>query len=167
MALAKGMSITDCNEQIAKFSKATHCYAVVKDMVYARSRAEKRGVKTSRLPFAMFGKAIGLSPIVEITRNSVVPITLKPGFKTGVNTVLEYAIESIEAGLYFPIISVNYAGDIEEIRNIKNYQRLQEIADQHKVRLVEGVMSLTATLNYDPETFSIGIAPKLQDTKPS
>lgn len=153
-------------EKLENFKKVCKSFTVVKDTMHARHRAKLRGVETVGLPTALIGKAVGLAAIVLMQNDVNSHIALKLGYKKMVNRLLDYACERIEEGLFFPFINISYGGDLSEIDEFESYQKLQKIAKTNGVTVLEGVMSLTAGVNYGPKTMSLGIAPKNHKAQP-
>jgi len=86
-------------------------------------------------------------------------VVVKLGYEKMVNRLLSYACDRIEQGLYLPFVNIFYAGNMSDISYLDQYQR-------YNVTILESVMSLAAGVNYGPQAFSVGIAPRDQSIEP-
>ncbi|GAA6139454.1 hypothetical protein NBRC116583_32010 [Arenicella sp. 4NH20-0111] len=166
MLLSRGTEIQEYTATIEKFTKVVRTYVIVRDLLYTRQRAIEKGVKTIGFGAALLGKTVGLTPIVEICNDVTTPISTKRGFDSALERLIDYTIDRIKDGLYIPIVNISYAGDLNDIKNLDVIAKLQDVANQHKVKLMFGVMGLGSSTVYGPGGFSIGIAPKNQKSKP-
>ena len=153
-------------EIVNKFIKVTRTYVIVRDLVYSRNRALQRGVKTIGYSAALLGKTIGLTPIVEITQDKNTPVATIKSFFGALEQIVIYLTQRIEEGLFFNVINISYAGDLQDLFAIASIERLKSVAEQHKVKLLFGVMGLASSTVYGPGAFSVGIAPKNQSDSP-
>ncbi len=164
--LNKGTEIQDYTRIMNKFTKVVRTYAIVKDIYYTRQRGLEKGIDSVGLAPALLGKAVGLTPVVEIYDDKTTPVTAKLGFEKALESLIEYTIERIQEGLYTPVVNISYAGDLNDITKLPVIDRLRETAQKHKVKLLFGVMRLGASSMYGPGGFSIGLAPKNGKDKP-
>ncbi len=163
---SKEADFTTFGAKLNRFKTVCKSFTVVKDTMHARHRAKLRGVDTVGLPTALIGKAVGLAPIVLMQSDVNSHIAVKPGYEKMVNRLLSYVCEQIEHGLYLRFVNICYAGDLKDIQSFDQYQRLVDTAKAHKVKILESVMSLAAGVNYGPQAFSVGIAPKNHTAEP-
>lgn len=167
MLLSKGSDLQEYTRTIEKVTKIVKTYVIVRDLLYTRKRAIEKGVKTVGLGAALLGKTVGLTPIVEICNDVTTPISTKRGFDNALNQLVNYAIDRIKDGLFIPVVNLSYAGDITDLDAYAVIGELKEVAQEHKVKLLFGVMGLGSSTVYGPGGFSIGIAPKNQTQKPA
>jgi len=165
--LSKGTSYNDYISVMQKFTRMVHCYGVVPDVLYSRARAMDKGIKSLSFPAALFGKTVGLNPIVRITYDhQTKPVLMKRGMENAIDSLLNYATERVKEGLYTPIVNLSYAGDPSELEALKSFQRLLSNAKKRKINVLVGVMSLAAGVVFGPGALTMGIAPKDQKAVP-
>jgi len=168
MILSKGISYNDYANTIQKFTRVVHNYGVVTDVLYSRARAQEKGIKSLSLPAALIGKTVGLNPIVQISHDHVTkPVAMKRGIDASVNSLFDYASEQIGSGLYAPIINISYAGNTDDLNQFESYATLLKTAQENKVKVLIGIMSLAAGVIFGPGAVTLGIAPKNQSAAPS
>lgn len=164
--LSRGMEYTQYKTQIGKFKRAAKGYLVIKDMAYARHRAKLRGVKTMALPVAVIGKLVGLSPIALNHDESLTVVGLNTSYQKSANKLFSYARQRLRDGLYFDALNITIAGSPDDLEQFTEYRALKKDAEKAKVKLLVGVMSLSASINCGPGTIGLGIAPKNQAEEP-
>ena len=167
MLLTRGADTRKYPQSIEKFTQVARTYVIVRDLLYSRQRAKEKGIKTVSMGAALVGKAVGATPIVEITRDNTVPIATKRGFDSAVESLIEHCIDMIEEGLYFNFINVSYAGDLTDLNKMDAIKKLKSIASLHKVKVLFSVMGLASGTVYGAGGFAIGIAAKNQAVRPS
>ena len=167
MILNTGKSYRDFLKIIKSFTKAVHCYGTVTDVLYTRTRALDKGLKTISLPAALIGKAVGLNPVVQIKYDHITtPVAKKRGIENSIDSMLYYARSRVKEGLYAPIVNINYAGDIQNLKNLTSFQKLAATAEKKNVRILTGVMGLASGVVFGPGAATLGIAPKNQKAVP-
>ncbi len=167
LILSRGISFNRYIQTIQKLRHVVHNYGVVTDVMYSRARALDKGIKTISLPAAVFGKSVGLNPIVRISYDhETKPVLMKRGIESGINSLLKYATKRVREGLYAPIINLSYAGDRVDVENLPAYQRLLSSARKRNVTVLLGVMGLSAGVIFGPRALTMGIAPKNQTSVP-
>jgi len=92
---------------------------------------------------------------------------MKRGTDASMNSLFEYAAQSIEDGLYLPIINLSYAGNTEDLHQFESYAHLLKTAEENNVKVLIGVMGLAAGVIFGPGAITLGIAPKNQTAIPS
>ncbi|MCH2190551.1 MAG: DegV family protein [Gammaproteobacteria bacterium] len=160
--LSKEQDFERATEIIKQFINVTRTYVIVRDLVFSRKRALQRGVKTIGYSTALLCKTIGLTPIVEITRDKTTPVSTQKSFFGALEQIVVYLIQRIEEGLFYNVININYAGDLDDLFALSSMERLKSVANQYQVKLLFGVMGLASSAVYGPGAFSVGIAPKNQ-----
>ncbi len=164
--LSRGTDYQSYKDQVEKIRHFVKGYTVVKDILYTRNRAHSLGISSVGFSRAFIGQAMGVSPITRFTRDVMTPIVLKPGFEKAVNRTCKYAIDRIRDGLLFPMVTISYGGDLKDLDDFEGVAKLRSIASKHNVKVVMGMMSLCGSINYSTGSFSLGIAPKDQDSEP-
>jgi len=152
---SKESDFTVYTKKLNQFKAVCKSFTVVKDTLHARHRAKLGGVAT-----------VGLAPVVLMQNDINSHVVVKPGYEKMVNRLLSYACNRIEQGLYLPFVNICYAGNMSDISYLDQYQRLKEVAKKYNVTILESVMSLAAGVNYGPQAFSVGIAPRDQSIEP-
>ena len=151
------------NEDIARrkmdvLSEKIHTYIIPKDIVLARSRGVKRGENNISKSKAFLAGALGINPIIcNMNDSSHVATTIR-GFDKAVKAIFDHARSRIEAGLYSPIITVNYAGSLEVLKTMPGYSELEMAAKAKKLMLVPSVASIACGVYASPGSISLALA---------
>ncbi len=164
--LSKGADIHQYTRVLEKFTKVVRSYAIVRDIYYSRQRALEKGIKSVGLAPALIGKAVGLTPIIENYADEGRPVATKRGADKAMESLFRYAIDRVKDGLYIPVINISYAGDLDDIHSMPIVSELKDVAKEHKVSVLFGVMKLGSSMMYGPGGMALGIAPRNSKDKP-
>lgn len=165
--LSKGTSPEAAVEKADKFKKNVKTYSVISDLLQARTRMKMTGHKTISMTSAVSGQLKRNAPLVSLCNDEFKINHLKIGYKHAIKILFEYAERCIDSGLHMPIIHVSYAGKIRDLHAMQQFQSLQTKAKEHGVKVISGMMSISACINYSAGSISLGIAPKDMSTEPS
>lgn len=139
-------------------SEKIHTFIIPRDIVLARSRGVKRGEHNISKGKAMLAGALGIRPIIcNVNDSSHVPATIR-GFEKASESLFDHACTRIEAGLYSPIITVNYAGSKEVLQALPGYDRLCDFASAKKIKVVPSVASIACAVYASPGSLSLALA---------
>lgn len=139
-------------------SEKIHTFIVPKDIVLARARGVKRGEHNISKGKAFFANALGIHPLIcNMNDSSYVPATIR-GFDNAVKALFDHARSRIEAGLYSPIITVNYAGSMEVLKSMPGYSDLERATKAKKLMLMPCVASIACGVYASPGSISLALA---------
>lgn len=155
----QGVSRRELLEGSKSMADYIQSYAAPMDVHYLRERARRKGDRSIGFLSAHLGKALNICPIIyggqDITENMG---TVK-GHENAVNRIAMHAMRCIEKGLRTPLISVAYAGPLEDLDRYSALQELKEMAAAHGVRIATSVHMLAPTIILGPGTFTLAVAP--------
>ncbi len=154
-------------EKAEVFKKNIKTYSVISDLLKARARMKMIGHKTISMRSAVSGQLKRDAPLVSVCNDEFKIHHLKIGYKHAIKILFEYAEKCIDSGLNIPIIHVSYAGKIRDLHAMQEFQSLQAKAKENRVKVISGMMSISACINYSAGSVSLGIAPKDMTTEPS
>lgn len=80
------------------------------------------------------------------------------GFDNGLVKLFEKAKQAIENKLSVNVITMSYAGDLNDIYNNKDYKKFIAYAKSKGVPTLVSIMSTTATVNVGPGSGSFSLA---------
>lgn len=124
-------------------SEKIHTYIIPRDIIVARKRGIERNEHNVSWSKALIAGTLGLHPIIcNVNDSSYMPKTIW-GFGKAAKAIFEHAIERIDAGLLSPVITVNYAGPLDELKALPGYSELSRVAKEKKLMLIPSVSSIT------------------------
>lgn len=164
--LSRGMNYIKYKSDIEEFKKTVKGYSAIGDIIYGRHRAKIKGNKTVSLPTAWVANALNICPILKNHNEVITPVDMIRGYDNAVERLFEYCCERTKEGLHAPFINVSVADDPATLAKYKNYNKLKEVCEQTKTKLMVGVMTLAAAINLGPGCISVGIAPLDQQSEP-
>jgi len=162
----KGMTPETAAGKADQFKKNIKTYSVISDLISARTRMKMTGQKTISMTSAVSGQLQKNAPLVSLCNDDFKINHLKISYKDAIKSLFDYAERSLEKGLYLPIIHVSYAGRIQTLYAMPEFQSLQTKAKEHGVKVISGMMSVSACINYSTDSISLGIAPKDMAAEP-
>lgn len=164
--VSKGTSPEAAVEKADQFKKNIKTYSVISDLLKARTRMKNIGHKTISMRSAVSGQLKRNAPLVSLCNDEFKINRLKIAYKQSIEILFEYAENCIDSGLYLPIIHVSYAGKIRDLHAMVEFQSLQNKAKKHGIKVISGMMSISACINYSSGSISLGIAPKDMSSEP-
>ncbi len=164
--ISKGTTPEAAVEKADQIKKVIKTYSVISNLLQARSRMKMTGHKTISMSSAVSGQLKRNAPLVSLCNDEFDINHLKIGYKQSIKKLFEYAENCIDSGLYLPIINVSYAGKIRDLHAMQEFKSLQNKAIEHGVKVISGMMSISACINYSAGSISLGIAPKDMSTEP-
>ena len=139
-------------------SEKIHTFIIPKDIVVARARGAKRNEHNISKSKAFLAGALGIHPIIcNMNDSSHVPTTIR-GFDKAVKALFDHARSRIDAGLYSPIITVNYAGSLEVLKSMPGFGDLERAAKAKKLMLIPSVASIACGVYASPGSISLALA---------
>lgn len=155
----QGLSHRELLENSKRLANHIHSYSAPVDLKYLRERARKRGDRTISLLNATLGKALNISPVVFGGQNRTEAVGKVKGHENAVARIAQHAMQAIERGLQTPLISIAYAGPLEDLRPYSAVTELREFAQAHGVKVALSVATITSIIHMGPGTFSLALAP--------
>lgn len=146
-------------EKSKALSEHIQSYSAPVDLHYLRERARKKGDRTIGLLSATLGKALNISPIVFGGQNRTEAVGKVKGHDKAVGKIVDHAMQAIERGLQTPLISIAYAGPLEELKAYDSLTELREYAQSQGIKIATSIATLTSIINMGPGTFSLALAP--------
>jgi len=120
------------------------------------TRARLKGEDTITWGRYMMGTAFNIRPIIHMYRGNTDAVAKVRGPEEGRRRVLLHAEQCIRGRcLLTPAVSVCFAGPLDPIRSIPEYQSLERTARAHDVELMLAPMSLTVALNVGARAFGL------------
>lgn len=156
----QGVSRRELLERSKGLAAHIQSYSAPVDLQYLRERARRKGDRTIGLFSAAVGKALNISPVLFGGQNKTEAVGKVKGHKNAVHQIARHAMRAIDRGLQTPLISIAYAGHLDELQQYDSVSELKAYAKARDVKVVTSVASLTSTINMGPGTFSLGVAPK-------
>lgn len=155
----QGVSRRELLENSKSMADYIQSYAAPMDLHYLRERARRKGDRSISFLSAHLGKAMNICPIIyggqDITEN----MGTVEGHENAVNQIAMHAMRSIEKGLRSPLITIAYAGPLEDLERYSALDDLKGMAKEYGVRIATSVHMVTPIINLGPGAFSLAVAP--------
>lgn len=161
--IQSGTPVNRIRQQIDALAPHVYSYATFPDIYYIRERARKKGDHSISWIGATLGTALDIKPIIRGFRGDTHPVAKVRGFENAVEKMFDYAVGQIQNGLLAPYLCISHAGDLEVIKSLPGYDRLEAAAQAAGVTLLPSVMSMTGGVNTGPGTVCIGLAAKAHE----
>lgn len=146
--------------QMDSLSSKIHTYMLPKSPLTALERAQKRGEKAVGWTQAAIATAIGVHPILCIVNDSSYRAAKVKGFEKSAAQLFAHARSQLARGLLSPIVVINYAGPLEELKAMSGFSDLEASARDCKVQLILGIMSLAGGIYASPGSLSLALMAK-------
>ena len=139
-------------------SQHIHTFILPKEPLLAFERAKKRNMKAVGWTQAFLADTLGIHPIL-CNLNDTEYMAAKPfGFKNSVKQLFHHASQRIDAGLMIPMVAINYAGSIEELKTLPGFAELEKKAQDKKIHLLLSVMSVAGGIYTSVGSISLAFA---------
>ncbi|MEX1034001.1 MAG: DegV family protein [Cellvibrionaceae bacterium] len=155
----KGVSRRELLERSKTLARNIQSYSAPVDLHYLRERARRKGDRTIGLFSATLGKALNIAPVLYGGQNTTAAVGKVKGHKNAVDKIVGHAMQAIKKGLETPLISVGYAGPLEDLKQYGSLDELKVLAKQRNVKVITSLATLTSVINMGPGTFSLAVAP--------
>ncbi len=139
-------------------SEKIHTFVIPKDLILARARSVKRGEHNISKTAAYVANTLGLHAVVCNMNDSSYKAATIRGFEKAAKALFDHARSRIAAGLYSPIIIVNYAGSLDVLRSLPGYRELEQAAKAKKIMLIPSVASIICAVYASPGSISLALA---------
>lgn len=161
----QGVSRRELLEGSKKAADYLQSYAAPVDVHYLRERARRKGDRSIGFLSAHLGKALNICPIIYGGQDRSESIGTVKGHENAVNQIASHAMQAIKKGLYTPLISMGYAGPLEELERFSAIRDLKGMAQDYGIKVATSVQTVTATINLGPGSFTLAVAPTDKDFK--
>ena len=155
--IREGVGANEIRQRLEHLTDCVRAYAIPPDLYYLRARARKKGDRSVSLLGAALGSALDIKPILCGYGDQTQPVDKVRGFEAAVERLFDYAVGRVTEGLISPYLVVSYAGELEELRAMPGFDRLQQECRDAGVELLCSVMSVTAGVNLGPGAVSLGL----------
>ncbi len=151
------------NEDVARrkmdvLSSKIHTFIIPKDIVVASSRASTRNEHSVSKGQAFIAGALGIHPIICNVNDTSQAVAKVRGFGKATKALFEHACSRIDAGLYSPVITVNYAGSLADLKALPGYDLLEAKAKEKKALLIPSVASIACGVYASVGSLSLALA---------
>lgn len=162
----KTNDLIQAQEQMKLLSKNIHTYILSKYPYTAHERTEgaQNEPKSTKIK-TLLSSVFGVHPIlcnINDTSNEVAKVL---GFNNAIQQLFEHVASRIQSGLLCPIITINYAGPLEELEVMPGFAQLQDIAKEHEVMLLISIMSICGSIHNGVGTLAIAMATQEHEWK--
>lgn len=154
-------SIENVMMTLDTLSDNVHTLLVPRDLYHLKNRAGNRGEKSDKSInwFSyQLGNMLNIIPVIHGNRGETGPVAKTMGFNSGLDKIFETAVDAINNGLSINVITMSYAGDLNEIKKEEAYQKFVGYAASRGVPTLLTMMSTTAAINVGPGCFSLSYA---------
>ncbi len=156
--LLKDKSHDEARRKMDLLSEKIHTFIIPNDVVIARARASARNENNIGWMQAQVANALGICPIICNVNDSSHMTKKIRGFSNAAQELFEHAASRIEAGLYSPIITVNYVGSLETLKALPGYAELGALAEAKKAKLMPSVSSIAGGVYTGAGSLSLAMA---------
>ncbi len=149
---------TAVRRQMDKMSEKIHTYILPKEPLIALERSRQRNESSIGWTQALLANKLGIHPIICNVNDASESVGKVWGFKKAAKALFHHAIKCIDAGVYSPIVTINYCGDLAELKELPGYSELEEKAEEKKLMLIPSVASLAGGIYTSVGSLSIALA---------
>jgi DegV family protein with EDD domain len=149
--------------RVKDFIPFLQAYTAPADLGYLRRRAVQRGDSTVSLLNTLIGKALRISPVLFGMNNDLGLSARMKGHENAIGRIIEHAMEAIHRGLQSPLITISYAGPLDELEEQPKFYQLQQLAKEKGCKLFTSTARLSSAINLGPRNFGMALAPKDPD----
>ncbi|TAG06035.1 MAG: DegV family EDD domain-containing protein [Betaproteobacteria bacterium] len=156
--LQAGMSAAKLAQHLDTLRHHVHTLVVPKDLFYLYSRAKIKGDNSVGWLTYNVGKMLDIKAVVHAYAGKTEPCMKVRGYDDAVKRVMDIAITKVREGLITPIVTVSYAGNIDDVRESASFVALESVCMRRGVTLHLSTMSMTGGLNVGAGALSIAFA---------
>jgi fatty acid-binding protein DegV len=134
-------------------------YLIPNDLSYMRERRHLRkgDNNISWINFKL-ASALNLRPIVQLHRGATDKIDTGKGFLGAMEKLFIHVKKQVAQGLTSDVIAMSYGGLLEEIKDEPIMLEFREYCNQHKIKTMLSMMSMTGAINVGPKSFALSFA---------
>ncbi len=156
--ILKGQDPAEVRREMDNLSENIHTFILPREPLLALERSRKRNEKAVGWTQVFIADTLGIHPIL-CNRNDSSYLAAKTfGFEKSIKQLFKHAQKQIENGLLCPLIAVNYAGSLNELKGLEGYSDLKATADRHKIQMIPSVMSIAGGIYSSVGSISIAMA---------
>lgn len=134
-------------ERVEYLASNTHGYLFPRDLKQLRARAQKKGDKSvGWLKYAM-GSALDIKPVIKGYRNTTGPVASLRHFDDGIAKCFKYVEGRLREGLYTPVLTMSYAGDLADLKRLPGYASLIKTAQETHTQVVTSIMGMVGAIH--------------------
>ena len=156
--IGSGQDSNEVKRYMDNFSSNIHTFALPKEPLLAFERARKRNEKAVGWTQVFVADTLGIHPIMCIVNDSSYLAAKAFGYKKAAKQLFNHIGNRIEKGLLSPYVTINYAGDLNDLELLEGYAQLQFLAESRKVKIIPSVMSIAGGIYTSVGAISIAIA---------
>lgn len=134
-------------------------YIIPNDLSYMRDRRHLRKADNN-ISWVNFKLAsmLNIRPIVQLYRGETDKIDTGKGFLGAVEKLLAHVRKQITEGLTSDVVAMSYGGLLDEIKDEPIMLAFREFCQQHGVKTMLSMMSMTGAINVGPKSFALSFA---------
>jgi DegV family protein with EDD domain len=146
--LRKGIDVEKIIEKAKIMSNSLQSFLIPSELGQLYSQAAQKGDNSVGLGSYLLGSALDIKPIVFCHKGKTESVAKVRGFDKTVQKVFEMVISHIEKGtIKSKSICITYSGETKDLLEIKKFNELKEIADNHHIPVNLSKMSATMMVN--------------------
>lgn len=153
------MPIEAIESRLREVADCTHAFLIPDDLYYVVKRASKKGENSVNWAAYAVGSMLHIKPILYGYRDETRPVGKARGFRKGVQTVFDHAMDQIERGTFeVPLINISYGGPLARCAQLPGFKALVTKARQHQVEVLLSHLSMTAAINVGANGMALAFA---------
>ncbi|MFL0801240.1 MAG: DegV family protein [Agarilytica sp.] len=156
--MLKGQDPAGVRREMDNLSENIHTFILPREPLLALERSQKRNEKAVGWAQVFIANTLGIHPILCNVNDSSYLAAKSFGFEKAAKQLFNHAQKQIEKGLLCPLLSVNYAGSLHELKSLPGYNELKATADAHKIQIIPSVMSLAGGIYTSVGSISLAFA---------
>jgi len=153
-----GQGVAQMRSRLEELAANTYFYMIPRDLYYLRARARNKGDRSVGLLGVALGSALDIKPVLRAYRGVSEPVAKLRGFEPSAQKLFEFTGSKVREGLLTPVVTLDYGGELDELRALPGYAALRQTCAEHGVSVYESVMSLTGMINVGKGALGIGFA---------
>lgn len=155
--ILKGQDPAEVRREMDNLSENIHTFILPREPLLALERSRKRNEKSVGWTQAFIADTLGIHPILCNRNDSSSLVAKAFGFEKAAKQLFRHAQKQVENGLLCPLIAVNYAGSLSELKNLEGYSELKTAADRNNIQIIPSVMSIAGGIYTSIGSISIAL----------
>lgn len=156
--MLSGQDSSEVRRGMDKLSSSIHTFILPKEPMLALKRARKRNEKAVGWAQVFIANTLGIHPILCIVNDSSYLAAKTFGFEKSAKQLFHHATMQIKNGLLCPLLAIDYAGPLQELKALPGYHELKMTAETHKIQLIPSVMSIAGGIYTSVGSISLAFA---------
>jgi DegV family protein with EDD domain len=134
-------------------------YLIPNDLSYMRDRRHlRKGDNNISWVNFKLASMLNVRPIVQLYRGNTEKIDTGKGFLGALEKLFDHVREQIKQGLSSDAITMSYGGSLDEIKDEWVFINFREFCNQHNIKTMLSMMSMTGAINVGPKSFALSFA---------